>query len=284
MSDVPRTLHEVRLAAASTMRDTARTLLAKAGRVASDDHHTLLLVIGERAARSYEASVALAANGNGIQAAMLNRSLLEDALDVAWVNANPQTATSCADEHDRAISLADREIEWRSKGVGTQLTDLEQDELRAAARRYRGFQASWTLSSEPDRVALLKASMPAEAASYIDYSYEAIKRRSNALLHGSPAAWRQLVDSTPQGLRIRVGAPDHWWLEALRHAVLGHHLVIRSIAASLGLDPTAQNDAFHHASCVTAELSAPQLTGVDRNDLCPCGSELAFGECHGLAC
>jgi hypothetical protein len=30
-----------------------------------------------------------------------------------------------------------------------------------------------------------------------NYSYEAIKRRSNALLHGSPAAWRQLVDSTP---------------------------------------------------------------------------------------
>ncbi len=124
--------------------------------------------------------------------------------------------------------------------------------------------------------------MPADAAPSIDYSYEAIKRRSNSLLHGSPAAWRQLVDSTPRGLQIRVGAPDHWWLEALRHAVLGYHLVIRSIAASLSLDPTPQNDAFHHASCVAAELSSQQIDGTDRNAPCPCGSRLSLGACHGL--
>ena len=124
--------------------------------------------------------------------------------------------------------------------------------------------------------------MPADAAPFIDYTYDAIKRRSNALLHGSPAAWRQLVDRGPRGLQIRQGVPDHWWLEALRHAVLGHHLVVRSIAISFGLDATAQDDAFHYASCVTAELRPEQLAVADLTSPCPCGSGRSFERCHGL--
>jgi hypothetical protein len=283
VNDNAHSLLDLRVAAAARVAKTARELMREAARTASEPYQTLLLVIGERAARTYDASVALASHGDGIQAAMLNRSLLEDALDVVWVDANPQDAMARADEHDRAISLADRDIEWKAKGTGSRLTPAEQDELRAAIRRYKGFQASWTLSSEPDRIVLLKARMPTDAADSIDYAYDAIKRRSNALLHGSPAAWHQLIDRGPNGLRIREGVPDHWWLEALRHAVLGHHLVMRSIAASFRLDPTAQNDAFHHASCVTSELTVEQLAVVDRASPCPCGSGRSFESCRGLA-
>jgi len=282
MNRGPRTLLDVRLGAASLLGNVARELLEDAGRIASADHETLLLVIGERAARSYAASMALAVGGKGIQAAMLNRSLLEDALDLAWVTANPEIAASRADEHDRAIRLADREIEWRLKGVGTELTDEERDELEAAARRYAGFRASWTLSPEADRIALLKGSMLGEAAPFVDYTYEAIKRRSNTLLHGSPAGWRQLVDATPAGLRIRVGAPDHWWLEALRHAVLAYHLVARTLASSFELDPTKEHEHFNHASCVLRDVSAEELATLSASASCPCGSDRAVGECHGL--
>ena len=190
-------------------------MLTQANSVASGDHHTLLLVIGERAARTYDAAIALALSGNGIQAAMLDRPLLEDALDVAWITANPEIATSRADEHDQAIRLADRDIEWRLKRVGTELTNDERGELSAALKRYDGFRASWTLSTEKHRIGLLTASMPPQAATYIDYTYQAIKRRTNVFLHGSPAGWRQLVDATPTGMRIRAGDPDHWWLRGV---------------------------------------------------------------------
>jgi hypothetical protein len=282
MNDVAHGLLDLRVAAAARMGMTARRTLDDAATIASADHQTLLLVIGERAARSYDASVMLASRGDGIQAAMLNRSLLEDALDVVWIEANSQVAAARADEHDRAIYLADRDIEWKARSKGSELTHAEQEELRAAIRRYRGFQASWTLGSEPERVALLKARMPADAAPFVDYTYDAIKRRSNALLHGSPASWRQLVDRGTSGLKVRYGLRDHWWLEALRHAILSHHLVARSIAIAFGLDPTAQNDAFHYASCVTLELRPEQLAVAGTTSPCPCGSGGSFEGCHGL--
>lgn len=217
-----------------------------------------------------------------MQAAMLDRPLLEDALDIAWITANPEIATERADEHDLAIQLADRDIEWRLKGVGTALTESECRDLSAASKRYEGFRASWTLSPERDRIGLLTASLPPEAATYIDYTYQAIKRRTNVFLHGSPTGWRQLVDATPTGMRIRVGAPDHWWLEALRHAVLGYHLVARSLAASLELNPTEEHDVFSRASCVLRDIAGSEITGLPPDAPCPCGSERPVAHCHGL--
>ena len=257
-------------------------MLTQANSVASGDHHTLLLVIGERAARTYDAAIALALSGNGIQAAMLDRPLLEDALDVAWITANPEIATSRADEHDQAIRLADRDIEWRLKRVGTELTNDERGELSAALKRYDGFRASWTLSTEKHRIGLLTASMPPQAATYIDYTYQAIKRRTNVFLHGSPAGWRQLVDATPTGMRIRAGDPDHWWLEAFRHAVLGYHLVARSLAASFDLDGTEEHDVFNRASCVLRDIAPSEITDLSSDAPCPCGSERTVAQCHSL--
>lgn len=277
------TLHELRRQCARGLGDAAQAVLAEATSRATDSHHVLLLVIGERTFRSYVSSSALALGGHGIQAAMLNRSMLEDALDVAWVAANPDTAAKLADDHDRAIYLADRQVEAKYKDDNPPLTDDEEKELAAAAKRYRGFQASWTLASEEDRLTLLKASMPKEAASMVDYTYDAIKKRANVLMHGAPTAWRQVTEHDPGGaVRIRSGEPDHYWVQALGHAILGFHLTIRSIGAAFGIPLDREFDTFFHATCVVKDLAADQLTGVAGDAPCLCGSGLPKAGCHGL--
>jgi hypothetical protein len=280
----PRTLHEVRMRCARALGDAGQALTAAAGGRATGDQHTLLLVIGERTSRSYSSSCALALAGQGIQAAMLNRSMLEDALDVAWVAGNPDTATKLADEHDRAIYLADRHVEAKYKDSAKALSDAEADELADAARRYRGFRASWTLTGEDERLGLLKASMPAEAAWMVDYTYEAIKKRANVLMHGAPTGWRQITDRGPSGeVRIRSGQSDHYWLQALNHAILGFHLTMRSIASALGVPLNNEFDVFFRATCVVKDLASGQLAQVGDDDPCPCGSEYAKALCHGLS-
>src|SRR4051812_26221414 len=124
---MPPTLHELRRQCARDLGDAAQVVLAEATSRATDSHQVLLLVIGERTFRSYVSSCALALGGQGIQAAMLNRSMLEDALDVAWVAANPGTAAKLADDHDRAIYLADLHVEAKHKGTKPLSADEEKE-------------------------------------------------------------------------------------------------------------------------------------------------------------
>ncbi len=87
---------------------------------------------------------------------MLNRGLLEDALDVHWIAANPDSAPARADEHERLIELGERAMDQRFGRPTVPLTSAEQDELKVPRERHRDFRASRTMAGEPDRIALVK--------------------------------------------------------------------------------------------------------------------------------
>jgi hypothetical protein len=146
--------------------------------------------------------------GRGVQAAMLNRALLEDVLDAHWVAEHPDIAPERADEHDRMIALAERQMEHKFGRTDRPLTDEESAELAELINRYggggRAFTTSWHRASFEECFELVKmrwASRP-EAAYYLDYIYEVIQRRNNVLLHarrrptGRPSPWARRAKGT----------------------------------------------------------------------------------------
>ena len=203
-------IYRLRIEAAEDLLDEGARMVDETGRAKVGGARLLLVVQATRATHIFESVIALCQIGRGVPASMLNRALLEDALDVHWVAANPEIAPARADEHERLIELGERAMDQRFGRQTVSLTSEEQDELDQLRARYRDFRAPWTLASEPDRIALIKERWGAEAARSVDIVFEIIQRQNNALLHSSPIAYalamsRGAAIPTALGL-IHVGA------------------------------------------------------------------------------
>jgi hypothetical protein len=259
--------------------DAGAGLVDGAGR-ATPDGGNLLAVQATRATHSFESVIALCRIGRGVQAAMINRSLLEDVLDVHWAAANPDEAARLANQHEQFFQLGERATFERFGRETTPLNDTEREQLADWLKLYDGFRRSWTLTNEKARIALIKPRWDEpEAAGYIDQTYQVIQRQNNALHHSSPTGLSLALTPGRRGLN-REG-PDQWWRQALAHGSLGYYLIVRVIAAEFKLSKTAAEEAFWRASCVTNELSDEETRGVRDSDPCPCESGRAFGACHG---
>jgi hypothetical protein len=247
---------------------------------ATPDGGNLLAVQATRATHSFESVITLCRIGRGVQAAMVNRSLLEDVLDVHWVAANLDEAARLANQHERFFQLGERATLDRYGRVTTSLDDAERKQLAAWLKLYDGFRRSWTLTNENARIALIKGRWrEPEAADYIDQTYQVIQRQNNALHHSSPTGLSLALTPGRRGLN-REG-PDQWWRQALAHGSLGYYLILRVIAAEFNLPGKAAEEAFWRASCVTQELGGEQTRDLGDSDPCPCKSGRAFGACHG---
>lgn len=271
----------LRFSACEDLLDEGARLVDETGRTPIGGIELLLAVQATRATHSFESVIALCKIGRGVQAAMINRSLLEDALDVHWVAANPGTAPALADEHERLIMLGERAV---AAGFGREdVVPLNADEGRELARLvkvYDGFRRSWTLATDEARVALIKerwAEYP-DADGFIDQTYGVIQRQNNTLLHSSPTALGIAMMPGRRGPN-RVG-PDPWWREALRHGALAYYFVCKVIAEEFGLSKEAAEEAFFRASCFTKPLDAAQVEALGENDPCPCGSGRVLRRCH----
>lgn len=269
-------INRLRFSACEDLLDEGARLVDETGRDSIGGAKLLLAVQTTRATHSFESVIALCRIGRGVQAAMINRSLLEDALDVHWVAANPDTAPGLADDHERLLVLGERGVmEKFGREDAVPLNADERKELAGLIKVYDGFRRSWTLASDEDRVALIKERWKEhpEAAGFIDQTYELIQRQNNALLHSSPTALSIVMTPGRRGLN-RVG-PDPWWLQALAHGALAYYFVCRVIAEEFGLSKEAAADAYFRVSCFTKVL------GPADADPCPCGSGRAYGACHG---
>lgn len=268
-----------RFSSCEDLLDAGAWLVDETGREPIGGAKLLLAVQATRATHSFESVIALCRIGRGVQAAMINRSLLEDVLDVHWVAANPADAPTLADQHERLIELGERAMFQRFGRAITPLDASERADLVRLGKLYDGFRRSWTLASDASRIALIKERWTDPGAdSFIDQTYELIQRQNNALLHSSPTAFGIAMSPGRRGPN-RVG-PDPWWRQALAHGVLAYYFVCRAIADEFGLSKDAAVDAYLRAGCFTKELDADQTRGVRDDEACPCGSGLRFGECH----
>jgi hypothetical protein len=122
-------LNQRRFQAAQELLDAGARLVDETGCGPLGGARLILAVQATRATHTFESALVLCRIGRGVPAAMLNRSLLEDALDVHWVAANPDEAPALADEHDLAIGLAERSMEERFGRPVVPLSESEREEL-----------------------------------------------------------------------------------------------------------------------------------------------------------
>jgi hypothetical protein len=274
-------INRLRFSSCEDLLDEGARMVDETGRSSIGGAKLLLAVQATRATHSFESVISLCQIGRGVQAAMLNRSLLEDALDVHWVAANPDKAPALADQHEQLIELGERAMYERFRRPDVEPLDKsEREELKRLSGIYDGFRRSWTLASDTSRVALIKARWnDPVAARYIDQTYELIQRQNNVLLHTSPTALGVAMMPGRRGPN-RVG-PDLWWRQALAHGVLAYYLIARVIAEEFDISKDVAADAYFRASCFTKHLRDDQMRALRDTDRCPCGSDRRFGDCHG---
>src|SRR5690349_8978263 len=138
-------IYRLRIAAGEDLLDEGARLLDETGREPVGGARLLLVVQATRAIHIFESVIALCRIGRGVPASMLNRALLEDALDVHWVAANPELAPARADEHERLIELGERAMDQRFGRPTVPMTSEELDEFDHLRAQYRDFRAPWTL-------------------------------------------------------------------------------------------------------------------------------------------
>jgi hypothetical protein len=274
-------INRLRFSSCEDLLDEGARLVDETGRTGIAGMKLLLAVQATRATQSFESVIQLCRIGRGVQAAMINRSLLEDALDVHWVAANPDEAPALADQHEKLITLGERAMFERFGRADIEPLDAsEHDELTRLSGIYDGFRRSWTLATDIARVALIKERWnDPEANRFIDQTYQLIQRQNNVLLHTSPTALGIAMSAGRRGPN-RIG-PDVWWPQALAHGVLAYYFICRVIADEFELSKDAAASAYFSATCFTKRLSDEQVRELRAGDDCPCGSGRPFSDCHG---
>jgi hypothetical protein len=125
-------INRLRFSTCEDLLDEGAQLVDETGRTPIGGAKLLLAVQATRATHSFESVIALCRIGRGVQAAMINRSLLEDVLDVHWVAANPEDAPALADQHERLIELGERATLQRFSRPTTPLDPGERTESQVA--------------------------------------------------------------------------------------------------------------------------------------------------------
>ncbi|HMJ02274.1 MAG TPA: SEC-C domain-containing protein [Conexibacter sp.] len=281
-------LNRLRVAGAEELLGAGGALIDATGRQALSGAPLLLAAQATRAHHTFETVIAAARMGRGVQAAMLNRALLEDVLSIHWTAEHPKQAPDRAEEHDRLIALAEHDLDDKFGRVDRPLTDEEREELQKLIKLYGGarkaFRAPWHRTDTGDCFELVKKRWRDEpdAGPALDYIYEGIQRRNNLFLHSSPTAFRQTIAIDASGKRQlnRVG-PDTRWSQSLRQGAGGYYLVCRVLPEEFDLDRQPIVDAFvtTTAYCRSPD-EFPDLAALPDDAPCPCGSGRSAGDCH----
>jgi hypothetical protein len=281
-------INRLRIAGAEELLGAGGALIDATGRSSLTGARFLLTAQATRAQHTFETLIAAARMGRGVQAAMLNRALLDDVLDIHWTAANPDEAPERADQHDRMIALAEHDFEDKFNRADRPLSGEEREELAGLIKLYggggRAFNAPWHRTSFEDCFALMKDrwSDEPDAAWYLNYIYEVIQRRNNLLLHGSPTGYRQTVVVDPAGkVHLNRTGPDRLWPESLAQGAGGYYFVCRVLAEEFAFDKEPMAEVFSRATAYCRKVEDLQeLAALPDDAPCPCTSGGTVSDCH----
>jgi hypothetical protein len=281
-------INRLRIAGAEELLGTGGALIDATGRDRLSGARFLMTAQATRAQHTFETVIAAARMGRGVQAAMLNRALLDDVLDIHWTAEHPEVASTRANEHDRLIALAEHDLENRFGRTDRSLGNEERKELNDLIELYGGrrsaFKAPWHRTSFKKCFKIVKARWAdePEAGYYLDYIYEVIQRRNNLLLHSSPTGYRQTFTVDRHGgVHLNRVGPDKLWPESLAQGAGGYYFVCRALAEEFGFDKQLLGERFSRCTSYCRKLEEfPELVDLRDGDLCPCGSDRVVSICH----
>ena len=211
---------------------------------------------------------------------MLNRSLLDDALDAAWVMANPEAARPRRTRREaRRIRRAVPPGEARTPD-DPRLTTPERARLGELMKTYHGFHRSWTLADNNERLPVRKGRVGRG-----DRGARVSGRRLRAdpaseqhrCCTGTNRARRRDDPRTPPAQPHR---PRRMVAERSRPWRPGVHAGPASARRGLRSTEGPRGDGVQHDVAFTREFEPADLELREPTDACPCASGRAVADCH----
>jgi hypothetical protein len=249
-------------------------------------HDLLIAALLSRSTSTFWATLELARMGFGDQAAMLNRSLFEDMVDIHWVRAEPEAALERYEQHHEHGRMLYAEQIQKYPDL-LPVVDLpgfdpaDRERLNGIFGRYGA--KSWTTLNLRQRIEAIEDQWEGDLDRRLLHFFRDIPHREN----------NQALHVTAQGLTSLVRAHDHEGVtlkvgpggEMLDRALFGAFWTFSQTAGLIldhfefRVDDAQRNEVFslkHFAGG-----SAATTRDVGRNDPCPCGSGKKFKRCHG---
>lgn len=259
------------------------------GRPLDQAHDGVMAAIFARSLTTYWAALELGRIGFGEQAAMLNRSLFEDMVDLHWIVENPDTAVERYEAHLRhgQMVLADALRAHPDFMPADELPEFDSDEREPLDKLFGTFgHKSWTSVNLRNRVDAIEHLWGEERARrQLRFFRDLVHRENNQLLHVSAQGLNQMVRrSGPEesGIVFKLGPADDY----LDRTMFGAFWIYgQSVSVVLDhFDFTERDDfdrVFGDLLPAFRQLSDDEIRTTDRNDACPCGSDKKFKHCHG---
>jgi len=289
MNDAEKAIREEfgpRIEACERLYEYAKELtLSWPGRLIENTAEGLILTLFARSLDTFMAAVRLASLGYGAQAAMLNRSLFEDMIDVHWIATEPEAAEQRYRDHHQhgRMLLADAVARHPEHYEEVELPEFDPSERKQLDCLYGKWGSkSWSGLNLHDRVRGVEHHWKDEASQQtLHFFHDIAHRENNQTLHVSSAGLNANAEVSDSGsLTVRIGPrPDmldralfgsFWIFDNTIGLVLDHF--------EIELDEKTRRQIFSAKDFVS--LTEEQMQ-AGRNDPCPCGSGLKFKRCHG---
>lgn len=242
-----------------------------------------------RSRKSYQASLELARQGFGEQAAMINRAMFEDMAVAHWVHANE---TAAVDRFTRAAKLHDhlhverfRNTGWISDDEASSFEAIADEELRSLKSDFGDYgQLMWTGHNNV-RTLLeeIEGQWPtSQSQKQLWDFYNIAHHDNNQLLHSTVSGMaRSLVKREHDGIRMWNGPSSTsidkalfgaYWIFINLVFLATDRFELRDREGLTAMMARHQYDFFRFTAADTADIG--------RNDPCPCGSGKKFKKCH----
>ena len=283
--------HGDQLAACEELLDHVLGLLSPwRGRALEKSTDGLLAALFARTTNTFWSAVELGRSGFGEQAAMLNRSLFEDMVDLHWIVDNPDIAIERYDQHNNHASmlLADALRKHPRFFPADELPAFNPDDRRELDKLFGPYgQRSWTCESLHDRVTSIEHHWGdrEEDLEHLRFFRDIVHRENNQLLHVSAHSLNQVVRRTGPsegGLALKLGPGGEYLDRAFFAAfwIYGQSvaLILEEFAFA---DAEEFGELFSDLMTRFYVLPDDEIRSVGRNDPCPCGSGEKFKRCHG---
>lgn len=207
-----RLMHPQILGACLELRDLAASLHPWRGRpiaILERPHERLMAAIFARSFTTYWSAVELASSGFGHQAAMLNRSLVEDMVDLHWITIDSERAITQFRDHELHSRMLTADAARESYGDmldREQIPTFDENERKRLDDLFGPHgERSWTGLNVHKRVAAI-APMWGDRRDALQFYRRVVHRDNNQLLHLSALAMQRVITSeTDDSLHVKIG-------------------------------------------------------------------------------
>ena len=249
-------------------------------------HDLIVTAMFARSFTTFWAAVELVHMGFGEQAAMLNRSLFEDMVDVHWVCTEPDRAVELYEahlEHGKML-LADQIAKYPDFYPAEKIPEFnEEDRKRLDGIFGPHGTKSWTTLNLYERVCAIEHFWEDEPNKQILRFFRDIPHReNNQTLHVTAYGLTSLVRAHDErGITLKLGPGSEMLDRALYASYWVFLQIVGLIVDHFNFDVSEERRGEVFSRTAFVELDAKTMRATGRNDPCPCGSGQKFKRCHG---